>query len=339
MSLPEIFNIYTYKVNTQFFIIFILYLLGLYIYWYQSRKDGFLINKMFDLAVIMTVAGLLIGRIFSFVYLGQTFSGFFRELIDYHSWWYAFSPLGILIGVVVPIQYFGEKWRWSAYRILDIVGLAILLPASIYLLLQYKFDWNYVIPAVGLVGVGIFIILSYLRNKILFSGWVFSIILLLVSAVGISLYLSYTNLIFYTTLITLSVVNIYLRERSHMTKTNLTSSFINSIKDRLSLKKREIEGDKRLLMNEDPYKDLERTSDNSESVDDAILEDLAKKDIDSQVKDMDSTLTRVRRALGLIKVGKYGVCENCGKEIDKARLVAYPEANTCIECARRASQA
>jgi RNA polymerase-binding transcription factor DksA len=44
---------------------------------------------------------------------------------------------------------------------------------------------------------------------------------------------------------------------------------------------------------------------------------------------------QVKKALAAIKIGKYGICEICGKPIDKARLQAYPEATTCIDCASK----
>ena len=30
--------------------------------------------------------------------------------------------------------------------------------------------------------------------------------------------------------------------------------------------------------------------------------------------------------------GTYGVCESCGKEITEERLLACPEAKTCLKC-------
>ncbi len=43
-------------------------------------------------------------------------------------------------------------------------------------------------------------------------------------------------------------------------------------------------------------------------------------------------LKDVNAALEKIAQGKYGICENCGKEIDKERLLACPEAKTCLKC-------
>jgi RNA polymerase-binding transcription factor DksA len=46
-------------------------------------------------------------------------------------------------------------------------------------------------------------------------------------------------------------------------------------------------------------------------------------------------LKDVNMALEKIEQGKYGICENCGKEIDRERLLACPEAKTCLRCGKK----
>ncbi|WP_254509005.1 TraR/DksA C4-type zinc finger protein [Anatilimnocola floriformis] len=43
---------------------------------------------------------------------------------------------------------------------------------------------------------------------------------------------------------------------------------------------------------------------------------------------------QVEAAIGRIEAGTYGVCQECGKPIDEARLKAIPYAAHCIGCAR-----
>jgi RNA polymerase-binding protein DksA len=45
-------------------------------------------------------------------------------------------------------------------------------------------------------------------------------------------------------------------------------------------------------------------------------------------------LEEVNDALGRMESGAFGVCEQCGKKIAKARLQAVPYARYCIKCAR-----
>jgi len=46
-------------------------------------------------------------------------------------------------------------------------------------------------------------------------------------------------------------------------------------------------------------------------------------------------LSQTARALHRIEDGTYGVCENCGKPIGKARLQAFPRASLCVDCKQR----
>lgn len=43
-------------------------------------------------------------------------------------------------------------------------------------------------------------------------------------------------------------------------------------------------------------------------------------------------LKKINEALEKIEKNKYGVCENCGKEIEERRLKAYPSAKLCSKC-------
>ena len=50
---------------------------------------------------------------------------------------------------------------------------------------------------------------------------------------------------------------------------------------------------------------------------------------------LEKKLKDVNLALGKISEGKYGICESCGKEIEKDRLQAAPEAKLCIQCNKK----
>jgi DnaK suppressor protein len=44
------------------------------------------------------------------------------------------------------------------------------------------------------------------------------------------------------------------------------------------------------------------------------------------------SLERVDEALRKLEDGTYGICEDCGGRIDRARLEALPQAVYCLEC-------
>ncbi|MCW5249317.1 MULTISPECIES: TraR/DksA family transcriptional regulator [unclassified Streptomyces] len=46
-------------------------------------------------------------------------------------------------------------------------------------------------------------------------------------------------------------------------------------------------------------------------------------------------LIQTERALERLDAGTYGLCENCGKPIGKARMQAFPRATLCVECKQK----
>ncbi|WP_326690971.1 MULTISPECIES: TraR/DksA C4-type zinc finger protein [unclassified Streptomyces] len=46
-------------------------------------------------------------------------------------------------------------------------------------------------------------------------------------------------------------------------------------------------------------------------------------------------LYQTERALERLDAGTYGLCENCGKPIGKARMQAFPRATLCVECKQK----
>jgi DnaK suppressor protein len=55
------------------------------------------------------------------------------------------------------------------------------------------------------------------------------------------------------------------------------------------------------------------------------------------VDTLKSQLDGVDVALNRINQGKYGICSNCGKPIDPARMEARPESVICVSCKNKLS--
>lgn len=51
--------------------------------------------------------------------------------------------------------------------------------------------------------------------------------------------------------------------------------------------------------------------------------------LQSRIRD---TLVQVEHALQKLDEGTYGLCDNCGQLIDRARLEALPQAALCVNC-------
>ncbi len=99
--------------------------------------------------------------------------------------------------------------------------------------------------------------------------------------------------------------------------------------------KKQLEAEKNRILHE-----IESTSnsvleaspdDNAEFFDD--VDNLNQRIENLDIKDkLREVLMDVDSALSKIDKGKYGICENCKKPIEKKRLETYPFAKYCTNC-------
>lgn len=92
-----------------------------------------------------------------------------------------------------------------------------------------------------------------------------------------------------------------------------------------------LEKRKRSIEKEDPFKDLDRGNVNA-SPDADAAEQFGHARSSAIKRELDRKIIQTRKALTRIKIGKYGMCEDCGVMIDTDRLVVYPEAIYCAKC-------
>jgi len=96
-----------------------------------------------------------------------------------------------------------------------------------------------------------------------------------------------------------------------------------------SLKK--LERRKKNIEKEDPFKNFTRLEENA-SPDTDAAEQFGHARTSAIRKEIDKKIIQTRKALTRIKIGKYGICEDCGKMIDTDRLMVYPIATLCASC-------
>ena len=96
-----------------------------------------------------------------------------------------------------------------------------------------------------------------------------------------------------------------------------------------SLKKLKIR--KKEITKEDPFRNKARIADNA-SPDADAEEQFGHARTSALRETIDRQIIQTRKALTRIKIGKYGICEDCGNMIDTDRLIAYPEATLCKSC-------
>lgn len=333
--LPENINFGFKPVSTMLVITVLAFVCWCFVLWYEAKKDGFNSLKFFDLVFTSVI---LSGVVFYSV----------SKLI---GWLVIFRPsnpilrldrelfFGFIVFVlsIAPIFIYGKKWKWSVFRILDIYSLGfsiivMFLSAGKFLIHGQK---EYLILFILLLTLYLFVF-RYRGYRVM-SGLIFSILLIFLAVVGFVLFRKGGYLLFYPILVTISMLNLYLRGKKTMAKTLVPDNFVARLKQKLIKKERSLEKTQQQLVREDPYLQPGRDTDNAEVMDE-VTEDTGKTITDARMGIVKRIRIQVKKALTAIKLGRYGICEVCGKPIDRARLSAYPEATTCINCATDISQ-
>lgn len=99
----------------------------------------------------------------------------------------------------------------------------------------------------------------------------------------------------------------------------------------LKFRLKKLEKRKKEIEKEDPFKDKARVTNNA-SPDTDAEEQFGHARTSAIREQIDKKIIQTRKALTRIKIGKYGICEDCGKMIDTDRLMIYPEATFCVKC-------
>lgn len=95
-----------------------------------------------------------------------------------------------------------------------------------------------------------------------------------------------------------------------------------------------LERRKKAVVEADPFKDTSRLEDNA-AIDADAAEQVGHMQSSAIRQTLDRSIIQVRKALTRIKIGKYGICERCGKMIDTDRLMVMPETTLCVDCEKK----
>ena len=118
------------------------------------------------------------------------------------------------------------------------------------------------------------------------------------------------------------------------TRTPLSQKEVQELKAQLLAERKDLEAQ---------YKELEESSFGSNQSDltgemgfdeeyaDAGTATFERERDLSLVNNLRDLIERIDKALGKIEEGTYGLCDRCGKPIEKLRLKALPYANLCIK--------
>lgn len=119
-----------------------------------------------------------------------------------------------------------------------------------------------------------------------------------------------------------------------MAKLTFPQTLLRPIQEHLLKKEKQLTARQKALSEEDPFADPERLNDNA-AIDTEAAEQFGHERVVAMRTEIDKALINVRKALTKIKVGKYGMCENCGKMIDTDRLAIDPAILLCLSCEQK----
>jgi RNA polymerase-binding protein DksA len=126
-----------------------------------------------------------------------------------------------------------------------------------------------------------------------------------------------------------------------MAQTKLTAKEIDDLKGRLEEERGELR-EQLTTIEEEAFAATQSELSGDVGLDDesadagtATFEREKDLSIENNVRDL---LAKIDRALGRIDEGTYGICERCGKPIEKARIKALPYVDLCIKDAQAQSR-
>lgn len=108
---------------------------------------------------------------------------------------------------------------------------------------------------------------------------------------------------------------------------------LNTIKRVLLRQEKEIEKNIEEFEKEDPVK-APALVESSEPGTDSAIADTHTKTLVLEQK-LKQASQGIKKALSKIRNGNYGKCDNCGKRIEKSRLLVIPITSFCLSCSKK----
>ncbi len=108
----------------------------------------------------------------------------------------------------------------------------------------------------------------------------------------------------------------------------MSKKFLNQLTSRLKDRRQYLLREVKLRLKEFKDSGTDRLSDTADIASNLIEDEIVMSIAQGEAKEIE----QIDSALAKIKEGKYGTCGNCGKDINKERLMAIPFVNLCIKC-------
>lgn len=117
---------------------------------------------------------------------------------------------------------------------------------------------------------------------------------------------------------------------------SLPQKSFEKVKSLLVRQQKKVEKDLESLKDDDPVM-TPGLAESSEPGTDSWLADVHSRAVSAK-QNLMLLLSGIKKALANLKMGTYGKCENCGKQIEIERLEAMPTATLCIACSKKHSK-
>jgi len=119
-----------------------------------------------------------------------------------------------------------------------------------------------------------------------------------------------------------------------MTKILFPKDLLKPVGDFLMSSLKALRISKKNISSEDPFNDKSRDLKYA-SPDTEAEEQFGHARVSAIKEELNMKAKQIKKALERVKIGKYGICEDCGKMINTDRLAVFPEATLCIDCEKK----
>jgi len=118
---------------------------------------------------------------------------------------------------------------------------------------------------------------------------------------------------------------------------NFPSKILEPLKNFLLSEEERLIRTKKRLESEDPYNETLGRHDDV-AIGSEVMEQVNHDEVEAEKNEASRMLIKIKKTLARIRIGRYGVCEECGKMIDTDRLAITPTAELCVDCERKAEK-
>jgi len=326
------------------------YLFTAFIFWRSLKREGFDQERGMDLFIIGSLAALVFGRLSFVLENWAVFAADWGKifLLVRHP---GFGAVGAVSGGILATILMAKLLRLSWLIMLDLLSYSSFLFIAF---LSAGCSQNLCLG--GTAGdwklrAGTFLVIWILANftqrqknsNFIFSrllnppGFYFFTLVIVIGLFNLPLAKNYHwGLYYFWVIATATGFGFWVGRYKNFMKMTIKfpAEVLGQVRSYLEDRRRQTEERLVKLKKEDPFDDKDRLVDNA--ADDTEAHEKAGHERTlALTAQLNAILVQIRKALTKIKIGKYGICESCGKMIDTDRLVALPTATLCVNCERK----